>query len=209
MPARRTGVNRRQVFRTLLLCSCFASPVAGQVSFSVFAGVRRSSVLAHDVIVNAFDVRPALAPAFSVTAAMPLDLPWRASAGLDVSTSDVRREDVGGGTQAITHLTTAALTLGLSRSLAPWLSGSIRVGALKYLPSQDLGLFQDGGPFFPFAQVAFDLSPSFASRYGVGLEVNGDVHKFITDALRVEGFSEARPVLRLALGVTWTPGSRP
>jgi hypothetical protein len=175
----------------------------------VFAGVRRSSVLAHDVIVNEFDVRPALAPAFSVTALMPLDLPWRASAGLDVSTSDVRREDLGGGTQSITHLTTAALTVGLSRSAASWLSGSVRVGVLKYLPSQNLGLFQDGGPFFPFAQIALDLSPSFASRHGVGLEVNGDVHKFITDALRVEGFSEARPVLRLALGLTWTPGSHP
>ena len=175
----------------------------------MFAGVRRSSVLAHDVIVNAFDVRPALAPAFSVTAAMPLDLPWRASAGLDVSTSDVRREDVGGGTQSITHLTTAALTIGLSRTMTPWLSGSIRVGALKYLPSQDLGLFQDGRPFFPFAQIAFDLSPPFAARFGVGLEVNGDVHRFITDALRVEGFSDARPVLRLALGMTWTPGIHP
>ena len=202
-------VNRNQAFRTLLLCSCLSSPATGQVSFSVFAGVRRSSVLAHDVIVNAFDVRPALAPAFSVTAAMPLDFPWRASAGFDVSTSDVRREDLGGGTQSITHLTTAALTVGLSRSVAPWLSGSLRVGALKYLPSQDLGLFQDGGRFFPVAQIAFDLSPSFASRYGLGFEVNGDVHKFITDALRVEGFSEARPVLRLALGVTWTPGSHP
>lgn len=202
-------VNWNQVFRTLLLCSCLSSPATGQVSFSLFAGVRRSSVLAHDVIVNAFDVRPALAPAFSVTAAMPLDLPWRASAGLDVSTSDVRREDLGGGTQRITHLTTAALTVGLSRSLAPWLSGSIRVGALKYLPAQDLGLFQDGGPFFPFAQMSLDFAPALSARYGLGFEVNADVHKFITDALRVEGFSESRPVLRLALGVTWIPGRHP
>lgn len=194
--------------RTLLLL-LIPAPVAAQVSLSVFAGVRRSSVLVHDQIVSAFDVRPALAPALAVTAALPLDRPWRASAGLDVSTSDLRREDTGGGTQSITHLTTAALTVGLSRSLTPWLTGSVRVGALKYLPSQNLGLFQDGGPFFPIAQAAFELTPSVAARYGLGVEVNADIHKFITDALQVEGFSESRPVLRLALGVTWTPGSHP
>ena len=124
----------------------------------------------------------------------------------DLSTSDVRREDQDGTTQSITHLTTAALGVGISRTLKPWLDGSVRVGVLKYLPSQDLGLFQDGGPFFPFAQAAFDLYPPFASRLGLGLEVRADVHRFITDALRVEGFSDARPVGRIAAGLTWTPG---
>lgn len=195
--------------RRALLLLLIPAPLAGQVSFSVFAGVRRSSVLVHDEIVNAFDVRPALAPAFSVTAAMPLDLPWRASAAFDVSTSDLRREDFGGGTQSITHLTTAAVTVGLSRTLEPWLSGSLRIGAIKYFPSQDLGLFQTGGPFFPFAQMAFDVAPPFAARYGLGLEVNADVHKFITDALRTEGFTESRGVVRVAAGVRWTPGSHP
>jgi len=197
------------VFRTLLLCSCLTTPAAGQVSFSVFAGVRRSSVLVHDEIVSAFDVRPALAPAFSVTAALPLDLPWRASASADVSTSDLRREDFGGGTVPITHLTTAALTVGLSRSIDPWLSASLRIGAIKYLPSQDIGLFQSGGPFFPFAQVAFDLTPPVVGRYGLGLELNADLHKFITDALRTEGFTESRGIVRVALGVSWTPGGHP
>jgi len=187
----------------------FVSSLSAQVSFSMFAGVRRSSVLVHDQIVTQFDVRPALAPAFSVTAGLPLDNPWRASAAIDVSTSELRREDFGGGTQAITHLTTAAVTVGLSRSFRPWISGSLRIGAIKYLPSQDLGLFQTGGPFFPFAQMALDVMPPFAARYGLGLEVNADVHKFITDALRTEGFTESRSVVRIALGVTWTPGSRP
>ena len=197
------------MFRTVLLCSCVATPAAGQVSFTVLAGVRRTSVLVHDKIINAFDVRPALAPAFSVTAGMPLNDPWRASATLDVSTSDLRREDAGGGTQSITHLTTAALGLGLSRAVKPWLSASLRIGALKYLPSQDLGLFQTGGPFFPFAQMGVDVMPPFAARFGVGFEVNADVHKFITDALRTEGFTESRGVVRVAVGVNWTPGSHP
>lgn len=195
--------------RTLLLVLLVApARVPAQLSFTVSAGARYSTVLVHDQIVTPFAVRPALAPAFSVTAAMPLDSPWNVAAVFDLSTSEVRREDQDGSTHPITHLTTAALGLGLSRTLKPWLDGSLRIGVLKYFPSQDLGLFQDGGPYFPFAQVAFDLRPPFASRYGVGLEVRADAHKFITDALRVEGFSDSRAVARWALAVTWTPGAR-
>lgn len=177
-----------------------------QVSFTLSAGARYSTVLVHDQIVAPFAVRPALAPAFAVTASLPLDRPWNASAAIDLSTSEVRREDQGGGTLPITHLTTASLGLGLSRALKSWLDGSLRIGVLKYFPSENLGLFQDGGPFFPFAQMAFALHPPFAARYGLGLELRADAHKFITDALRMEGFSESRPVARIALGVTWTPG---
>lgn len=189
-----------------ILFACWAAPLTGQLSFSVFAGAQYSTVLAHDDIVAPFAVRPALAPTFSVAGALPLDRPWTLSATFDVSTSEVRREDAGGSTQPITRVTTAALGLGLTRALKPWLDGSLRVGVLKYLPSQDLGLFQDGGPFFPFAQVALAVAPPPASRYGLGLEVRADVHRFITDALRVEGFSDARPVARVAVGVTWSPG---
>jgi hypothetical protein len=192
-----------------LLLLVMPARLPAQLAFTFSAGVRYSTVLVHDQIVTPFAVRPALAPAFALTAALPLDPPWHVAAVFDLSTSEVRREDQDGSTQPITHLSTAALGLGLTRSLKPWLSGSLRIGVLKYFPSQDLGLFQDGGPYFPFAQVAFDFRPPFASRYGVGLEVRADAHKFITDALRVEGFSDARPVARWALALTWTPGARP
>jgi hypothetical protein len=209
MTARLDAQTHRRTGTALIACAVLvaARPARAQLSFTFSAGARYSTVLVHDQIVTPFAVRPALAPAFAVTAAMPLDRPWNASATLDLSTSEVRREDQNGATQPITHLTTAALGLGLSRSLKPWLDGSLRIGVLKYFPSQDLGLFQDGGPYFPFAQVAFDLRPPFASRYGLGLEVRADAHKFITDALLVEGFSESRPVARWAVAVTWTPGA--
>jgi len=139
-----------------LLLLALPARLPAQLTFTFSAGARYSTVLVHDQIVTPFAVRPALAPALSVTAAMPLDQPWNVSAVLDVSTGEVRREDQGGGTQPITHLTTAALGLGLSRALKPWLDGSLRIGVLKYLPSEDLGLFQDGGPF--------PLRPSGARR---------------------------------------------
>lgn len=194
--------------RALLAGTGLATPLAAQVSVSISAGVRFSTVLVHDQIVTPFNVRPAPAPALALTAALPLDHPWSLAAVLDLSTSQVRREDQGGGSQNITNVTTAALGVGLGRSLAHWLSGSLRVGVLKYFPAANLGLFQDGGPFFPFAQAAVAVQPAIVSRFGLGLELRADVHRFITDPLRVEGFSDARPVERVAVAVTWTPGRR-
>jgi len=205
---RSQALRRVRRLPTLALAAgaVLAAPLWGQVGITVAAGVRYSTVLVHDQIGGAFDVRPALAPAFAVTASLPLDPPWSAVAVADFSTSDVRREDADGSSQAITRLSQATLGLGLRRRLKPWLSGSVRVGVLKYFPSQDLGLFQDGGPFFPFAQAAFDVAPAPLSRLGLGFELSADVHRFITDALRVEGFTDARVVGRIAGGVTWTPG---
>lgn len=208
--ARTSGeraAGRRAACGLAIVCVGLAPPVAAQVGVAMSAGARFNTVLVHDQIVTAFNVRPALAPAVSLTATLPLDRPWTASAMLDVSTSEVRREDQGGGSQPITHLTTAALTVGLTRSLKSWLTGSLRIGVIKYFPSQDLGLFQNGGPFFPLAQAAFDVAPPFAARRGLALELRADGHKFITDALRVEGFSDARPVGRVAVALVWTPGT--
>jgi hypothetical protein len=187
-----------------LLSALPAVRLPAQVSFSISAGARYNTVLVHDQIVTSFDVRPALAPAMSIAAAMPLDSPWTVLATLDLSTSGVSRIDAGGGEAPITRLTTAGLTVGLGRPLKSWLSGSAAVGVLKYFPSERLGLFQSGGPYFPYAQVTLGFAPELAARHGVALELRYDVHKFITDALRIEGFSESRVVHRVALALRWT-----
>jgi hypothetical protein len=120
---------------------------------------------------------------------------------LDLSTSNVARYDAGGATAPITGVTTVTLGLGLARPLKPWLDGRVVLGAIKYFPAERTGLFQDGGPFFPFGQLAFAAAPPFAARRGLALELRYDVHKFTTPALRAEGFIASRVIHRIALGI--------
>jgi len=183
------------------ICATPAARLPGQVRIDVTAGARYTTRLVHDRIVTPFDVRAGLAPALSLSASLPLDPPWRLAGVLDVSTSNVARYDAGGGTAPITGLTTVSLGLGLARPLKPWLDGRLVLGAIKYFPADRVGLFQDGGPFFPFGQLTFDAAPPFAARQGLALELRYDIHKFTTSALRAEGFISSQVIHRLALGV--------
>ena len=174
---------------------------SAQIRVDITAGARYTTRLVHDVIVTPFDVRAAVAPALAVSASLPLDPPWRLAGVLDLSESTVGRYDAGGGTAPITGVTTVTLGLGLARPLKPWLDGRVALGVIKYFPAQRTGLFQDGGPFFPFGQLAFDAAPPFAARLGLALELRYDIHKFTTPALRDEGFTASRVIHRVALGI--------
>lgn len=187
-----------------ILASLGALPparLAAQVRIDVTAGARYTTRLVHDRIVTPFDVRARLAPAISVSASLPLDPPWRLAGVLDLSSSNVARYDAGGVTAPITGVTTVTLGLGLARPLKPWLDGRVVLGAMKYFPADRVGLFQGGGPFFPFGQLTFAAAPSFAARLGLALELRYDVHKFTTPALRAEGFISSRVIHRVALGI--------
>jgi hypothetical protein len=194
----RNGGALLSVLATLSALS--TSRLTAQVRVDVTAGARYTTRLVHDRIVTSFDVRAGVAPALSVSASLPLDPPWRLAAVLDLSTSTVARYDAGGGTAPITGVTTISLGLGLARPLKPWLDGRVVLGAIKYVPAERTGLFQDGGPFFPFGQLTFDAAPPFAARRGLALELRYDLHKFTTPALRDEGFISSRVIHRVALG---------
>ncbi len=186
----------------LLLAAGEPHCLTAQVAIHVSAGARYSSTLVRDSIVAPFTVRPAIAPAIAATATLPLDPPWSALAVLDVSRSEVRRLEADGTTADVTAATTLALSLALERRLRPDLAARVGIGLLKYLPSEDVGLFRDGGgALFPLGQVGVVYAPPFGAARGLALEARYDLHRFITPALRNEGFTAARTVHRVALAL--------
>ncbi|HTR21933.1 MAG TPA: hypothetical protein VMH88_13865 [Gemmatimonadales bacterium] len=190
------------VCAALLLASPGPRRLTAQVSVSFTAGARYTTTLVHDSIVTLLDVRPALAPALSANVGFPLSGPWRVEAMVDVSSSQLQLHDAGagGGTTDMARLTTLGFGVGLRRRFQPWLAGRFSIGGLAYLPAGDLGLFRDGtgGPA-PFGQVAVDFAPAEIARHHLALEAQGDLHKFITPALKADGFTDSRMVYRLAL----------
>jgi hypothetical protein len=174
-----------------------SSRLLAQVSFHVALGARYSSTLVHDSVVTPVDLRPALAPALLVSVRDELRPGWSADATLDVSPSGLRRHE-GGGSFDAGSFTTFAFTVGLRRHFAPGVSARVGVGGMRYLASQT-GVFREGtGGIFPLGTVA--------ATYAVGwhrleLEARYDIHKFITPALRTEGFGASRPVHRVAVVV--------
>ena len=199
----------RTTGRTLLATACAAAcfnlrPLTAQIAIGVSAGARYTTTLVSDSIVTNFSVRPAIAPTVAVTIGTPIDTTgkWTVAAIFDWSHSDMIRHDADGATQAIGGLGTLSFSVGMCRSLLSWLSARASLGGLKYLPASKSGIFGLGsGSLFALGGVAVAAAPPFGARWGLALETRADIHRFITPALRAEGFQDSRPVLRFALGV--------
>lgn len=197
----------RTVGAALALAVLSVSPavrLAAQISWSLAAGARYTTTMVHDSIVTPLDVRPALAPAFTLAAATPLQPGWSGEALLDVSWSALERHDQGGLTTGLGNVTTLAVAIGVRREFPAGLSARLAMGALKYFPASETGIFRQGsGGLFPLGGAAVAYGPPLAAarRWHVEVEARYDVHKFITPALRTQGFSGARLVHRVALAL--------
>jgi len=191
---------------TAMLVACVALTIwpsahlAAQVSLHVALGPRYSSTLVHDSIRTAFDLRPALAPAFLVSVRNELRPGWSADVTLDVAPSRMRRHESSGSFDA-GSFTAVAFTVGMRRQFAPGVSARAGVGGLRYLADQT-GVFREGsGGIFPLGTVAATYAAPFpfAQKHQLEVEARYDIHQFITPALRTEGFSASRPVHRVAI----------
>jgi hypothetical protein len=187
----------------ILALDAVAPPrLTGQLVVEVSAGARYSTALVHDSIVTPFDVRPALAPTVAVTVATPLERGWAAQVTLDFSTSELMRHDADGSSVALGRVSTAAFSIGLERRLAAGFSARIGVGGLKYIPGERSGIFRLGsGPIAGLGTLALGHALPLGKRYGFAVEARYDVHPFMTQALRDEGFDSPRLVHRVALTI--------
>jgi len=177
--------------------------LTAQVSIQPSIGLRYTTTIVHDSIVAPFDLRPALAPALAVTATSRTAGPWAAQATFDFSTSTLQRHDPG-ATADLGRVSTLAVTLGVQRRLPGGLAAAARVGGLKYLPADDTGIFRSGaGGVLALAGAALSYAPpgAVAGPWRFGVEARYDMHRFITPALRAEGFTSGRVVHRIALAL--------
>ncbi len=192
-----------------VLLATFAAPaaLAAQASLQLSLGARYTSTIVHDSIVGPFDVRPSLAPDLAVSATTPLESPWSAGATLDFSWSRLERHDADGTTADLGGLGTLALTVELIRRFPFGLDVAAAIGGLKYLPGSESGIFAQGtGGVMPLGALGLTYAPPFGARHGLALRARYDMHRFLTPALRNEGFASGHLVQRVALGVRWTFG---
>ena len=115
------------------------------------------------------------------------------------------RHDRDGTVAPITHLTTLALGVVLARTVPRGFTVRAGVGGLKYLPSERIGIFRDGaGAVIPFGQVAVGWAPPVPLAHRLAVEARYDLHRFLTPALRNEGFTNSRAIHRIAVDVRYT-----
>ena len=180
------------------------APTYAQIFAEARAGVQLSSILVRDSINQEITVGAKPAPSIGLAVGSVLSSSWNLAFGLRWSRSDlVRRES--GEDFAILPLTVWAATLAIRRPLTHWATVEGSIGGIKYAPGgeREGTIFQDDAPLLPAAGLAARAKRTLGERWGVGLEVAYDFHRFTTQALREADIGEHRSVHRVAVSVVF------
>jgi len=184
-----------------LLTAFLPDHLTAQVSLHATVGARYTSPLVHDSIVLPVDVQPAVGPALALAISQRSSSPWTPDANLDVSWSSLQRHE-GGTTSKFNSVTTIAFTVGVRREIAHGLTARAGFGAIKHLPSEEVGMFRAGTGLWAVGTASLYWTPAAAGvAHDIGLSLRYDVHRFSTAALHADGFTSTQLVHRLSLGI--------
>ena len=196
----------------VLLSASRPALLPAQVSLHATVGARYSTPLVHDSIVAPVDVQPAIGPALRLSLGEGSSSVWTPNVNLDVSWASLRSHE-GGATEEFNSITTLAMTVGVRRKVVQGLTAGADLGILKYLPSEESGLFRSGSGVEALVGLGLYWTPAAARAHDIGLSLRYDVHQFTTQALHDEGFTNPQLVHRVSLAVgarvLGTGGNRP
>jgi len=197
--------------KTSLLPALFllagATGLEAQTDYYARVGVIGASKLMHDVIVNEISVRQSLAPLIALGASVPIGTGYRAGAEATFTSGSFHQEENGSESDLGT-LRTGTLMLGLEGPIAGTLRWRVGAGAILYWPSEDSGIFLQGGPTKFLAGLGLDYRYPVMSKWDLMASARYDYHRFTTDELERRGFSQTQPVSRVSLSVGLARGLR-
>jgi hypothetical protein len=186
-----------------------ASPTVlyAQADYYARIGAIGSSKLLRDVIVDEITVKQSIAPMVAVGASLPIAPGYRT--GLEASlTSGGYHSEEAGREEDLGTLRTGSLLLGLEGPIYRGVRWRAGVGALFYWPSEDSGMFQEGGPTRVLFGAGADYRRPVLPKWDLMTSLRYDFHRFTTDELKRRGFSQTQGVGRISLSIGLARGNR-
>jgi hypothetical protein len=182
-----------------------AAPAAAQARLSALIGVTGSATLVTDQVVRTIELQPALAPTLLLSASLPIAPTLRAGLDLGYSRSNADLTADGQSAGDLGTLGVFSAVAAVSGPLRSRLSWRVSAGLLKYLPTNDVGVFRNGGPTRALLGAGLDWRQPLQGRWTGLVGLRYDFHLFTTSALEAAGFSRSQRVSRLglAVGAAW------
>lgn len=183
----------------LLAASLGVVPLAAQATVRLSAGATYSSALVDDGVLTT-KLRPAIAPTVSVAVSYPTGKgPYRvliegsfARAPLNVTDNAGDHDQLA----AVASVTALVLAEGPIRGSLHWQAGG---GAIFYRPSQDQGIFQDGGARRWLLAGGLVWLHPLTARMDLLVTGRVDTQEFTTGTLQALGYGSEQSVQRFAL----------
>lgn len=191
-----------------LLLPAGVTTLHAQLEYHARLGVVGAGKLLRDVIVDEITVRQSIAPMVALGASLPLGARgYRVGLEGTLASGKFHRSESGSDTDLGT-LRTATLQLGLDGPLYRTLRWHVSAGGIKYWPSDDEGIFREGGTSRFLAGGGADYRRPVLPRWDLMASVSYDYHRFSTDELDARGFSQTQGVSRISLSVGLSGGLR-
>ena len=190
-----------------LLLAAGAGALHAQTDYYARAGAVWTSTLVRDVLVSEVTVQQSIAPMVALGASMPISPGYRAAIEATVASGGFSAEQDGVETDLGT-LRTASVLLGLEGPIWRTVRWRVGLGGLFYWPSEDRGIFLQGGPVRFLAGAGADWRRPVLPSWDLMVSARYDLHRFTTDELETRGFSQAQGVSRVSLSVGLARGIR-
>lgn len=192
---------RSFLFLPLLLA---AVPLSAQTHYYARLGPVYSTRIVRDVLYEPVVTKPGLAPTLFAGFGVPVGSRYRGGvevslgrAGLSTSTPDTPNApstDLGG-------VWLGSAMVMMDAPIRSRLRGRAGIGAIRYMPSDDDGMWAQGGTTRMLFGAGLDYEMPASSSWNVMLSARYDYHRFTTAELRSRGFRLEQPVNRLSLSV--------
>jgi hypothetical protein len=178
-----------------------------QTDYYARVGVIGASKLMRDDIVSEITVRQSIAPMLALGASLPIGRGYRAGIEGTFASGSYHQEEDGVESDLGT-LRTGSVMLDLEGPLAEHLRWRAGAGAILYWPSEETGLFLEGGGTRFLAGVGVDYRRQVMAKWDLMASARYDYHRFTTEEMENRGFSPAQPVNRVSLSVGLARGLR-
>jgi hypothetical protein len=190
-----------------MLLAAGPGALRAQTDYYARVGVVGASTLVRDVLGTEISVRQSIAPLVALGAALPLSPGYRAGVEATLASGGFDAEQNRLETDLGT-IRTASVLLGFDGPIwrsVRWRAG---LGGILYWPSEDRGIFLQGGPVRFLAGAGADWRRPVMPSWDLMVSARYDFHRFTTDELERRGFSQAQGVSRVSLSVGLARGAR-
>ncbi|HZA94046.1 MAG TPA: hypothetical protein VE420_15590 [Gemmatimonadales bacterium] len=197
----------RLICAALIALPATASTSHAQADYYARLGLTGSTKLVRDRLFQEVEVRPGLAPTLVLGAALPFTLTYRAGLEATLTTSgyDAREQDADSD---LGTLRTIAMVLGIDGPILGRLGWRGGVGLIRYWPSQEEGIFLQGGSTRLLVGGGIDFRPPVMQKWDLMMSLRYDFHRFTTDELAARRFTGTQGVQRISASIGLARGRR-
>jgi len=191
----------------LLLLLPAGPPLHAQTEYYARVGAVGASDLLHDALIEEVKVRQSIAPMVAIGGSLPIGPGYRAGLEATFASGGFKVEE-GGSKDDLGTLRTGSLMASLEGPIARGVRWRAGLGGLLYWPSEDTGIFQQGGTTRLLAGAGADYRRPVLPAWDLMASLRYDFHRFSTTELEARGFSNAQGVSRISLSVGLSRSSR-